>query len=253
MAKNEDNIVGWFTKNGAHIPIYDGETSEEAARRFFESKRSVTEANETKKNWELKRREEERKKIEGLHRGSGDERFTRLAEKSKEEAVSRRLREEQELREAEEYFKAKDASLKGEEVQNFKDFVKTVAEAKASTTDGWRTIEPKSYTGVKMFTKDGSTVGVSKDGSIVSLCSKQGGATTRDMLTIAVKNDGKSITTYSGDHTLMCSQGFKPVSWKLPTSTSHGEPTITYEYVGKGNVPRDDFNQVAWLKSTKGG
>ena len=253
MAKYEDNIVGWFTQNGAHIPIHDGETTAEAARKFFEGKRSVTEANETKKNWEIKRREEERKKVEGLHRSSGDERFAKLAEKSKEEAVSRRLREEQDLRDAEEYFKLKEERLKGDEVQNFKDFIKSVSAAKASTPDGWRTIEPKSYNGVKMYQKDGSTVGVDKNGNIVSLCGKQGGASVRDMLTIAVKNGGKSVTTYSGDHTLMCSQGFKPVSWKLPNSTSHGEPIITYTYVGKGKVPREDYNQVSWLRSTKGG
>ena len=269
MTKYEDNIVGWFTQNGAHIPIHDGETQTEASRKFFESKRSVTEANETKKNWELKRREEERKKVEGLHRSSGDERFDKLAEKSKEEAVSRRLREEQELREAQEYLKAKYANIKGDEVKDQSEFAKSVVDAKGTLDPAiaWRVTAhtPEEYKelGAKMYTIGKSTVAVTKDGDIISVCKSidgSGNGGGKELLALAVNNGGTKLDAFAGIHGFYCSQGFQPVSWTgfdknyAPEGwKGHGaeEPVIFYKYVGKGNVNPADFSENAFTTRVK--
>ena len=35
---NDENIVGWFTSNGKHIPLREGESKEEALKRSFDKK-----------------------------------------------------------------------------------------------------------------------------------------------------------------------------------------------------------------------
>ena len=47
----ERNIIGWFTVNGAHVPIYQGETKEQAVKRHIDS---TVKKNETDKEAQKK-------------------------------------------------------------------------------------------------------------------------------------------------------------------------------------------------------
>ena len=55
----ERKITGWFTMNGNHIPIYEGETTRDAMNR------AVAKMNEDKKNEQIKKNKEQADKLNG--------------------------------------------------------------------------------------------------------------------------------------------------------------------------------------------
>lgn len=104
----------------------------------------------------------------------------------------------------------------------------------------------KEYPCAKLHvTKGGSTVAVTKDGDIVSVCKSDGDRETRgrDLLALAVKNGGNKMDSYAGNHGFYLKCGFEPVSWcewnddYAPDDWSEQrderEPIIFYRYTGK--------------------
>ena len=104
----------------------------------------------------------------------------------------------------------------------------------------------QDYPGAKLHTtKGGSTVAVTQDGDIVSVCKNGNDRETRgrDLLAMAVENGGKKLDSYSGNHSFYTKCGFEPVSWcewndeYAPDGWTEErdarEPIIFYKYTGK--------------------
>ena len=102
----------------------------------------------------------------------------------------------------------------------------------------------EEYPGAKLHITDGgSTVAVTKDGDIISVC-KNPDDTLRgkDLLKMAVANGGKKLDAYSGIFGFYTKCGFEPVSWcefdeqYAPPDWVKGrdepEPVIFYKYTG---------------------
>ncbi len=63
-------------------------------------------------------------------------------------------------------------------------------------------------------TEGGSTVAVTKDGDIISVCKyKDDTCKGRDLLAMAVQNGGVKLDSYEGNHGFYDKCGFEPVSW----------------------------------------
>ncbi len=95
-------------------------------------------------------------------------------------------------------------------------------------------------------TEGGSTVAVTKDGDIISVCKYDGDTCKgRDLLAMAVQNGGVKLDSYEGNHGFYDKCGFEPVSWckwddeykpdgwKEPCKR---ENIIFYKYVGAGKT-----------------
>lgn len=260
---DDSNIVSWITKNGAHIPIHDGESTGDAIRNFVNSKRSVADSNEDKKNWELRRREEERKEVEKLHKTtSDDEEHKKFAQQRIEEEARRRVREQQELAEAKQWLK--ENPRQGDQVKDAEEFSKSVAKAQSTVDpkDAWRvsvhTADEYKASGAKMYKMGDSTVAVTKDGDIISVCKSNTPFSGRgsQLLDYAVKQGGTKLDSFSGNHEFYCKNGFQPVSWTKfdheykpdgwERSGAREEPVVFYKYVGKGNVAKADYDIATW-------
>lgn len=209
------DAVEWITVNGRHIPIGAGESREEAISKAIAKQNSEKKASQIAKNKAVA------DKLNGKS-GSNDG--------SKEETSTFKTVTEDK-------------------------FIKTLEEAKASCTEDtrWRVDihEKGDYDahGCKLFTSNkGSTVAVTKDGDIISVCANKNesrGAGSR-LLEQAVKNGGVKLDSFSGNHGFYTKNGFEPVSWTpfnkeyAPDGWKAGrdreESVIFYRYVGKGNV-----------------
>lgn len=159
-----------------------------------------------------------------------------------------------------------------EESANFgnsdsKSFASAVGKARESCAEDkrWRVTAhtqeelENDYPGAKLHvTKGGSTVAVTKDGDIISVCGAKGDKLRgSDLMQIAVENGGKKLDSFSGNHDFYTRNGFEPVSWTpfnetyAPDGWRKGvdkpEPVVFYKYKGgKVNMPLDKF-----LKNTK--
>ena len=73
----------------------------------------------------------------------------------------------------------------------------------------------EEYPGAKLHITDGgSTVAVTKDGDIISVCGNPGDKLRgKDLLKLAVENGGKKLDSYSGNHGFYVKCGFEAVSW----------------------------------------
>ena len=210
-------IVGWITVNGQHIPLGAGESKEEAINRAIAKRNSETKSSQIAKH----KAEADKRNGKSDSNGGG-----------KEETPTFKTATEDK-------------------------FIKTLTEAKASCQESvrWRVDvhEKGDYEkhGCKLFTsKGGSTVAVTKDGDIISVCANQSpneprGAGSR-LLEQAVKNGGVKLDSFSGNHGFYTKNGFEPTSWTpfnkeyAPNGWKEGrdkeEPVIFYRYVGKDNV-----------------
>lgn len=140
------------------------------------------------------------------------------------------------------------------------DFKKALDEAKASQPDNkkWRVDNTshslEDYASDKLFrTKNGSTVAITPDGDIISVCSKAGiKGEGRAMLEFAVQHGGKKLDSYDGNFEVYTHLGFEPVSWTpfneeyAPDDWKKGrdanEPVVFFRYVGKEvNITKEDF------------
>lgn len=117
----------------------------------------------------------------------------------------------------------------------------------------------EEYPGAKLHITDGgSTVAVTKDGDIVSVCGNPGDKLRgKDLLKLAVENGGKKLDSYSGNHGFYVKCGFEAVSWcefdeqYAPPGWVKGrdkpEPVIFYKYTGQSNQSRNEqdiFNSI---------
>ncbi len=117
----------------------------------------------------------------------------------------------------------------------------------------------EEYPGAKLHITDGgSTVAVTKDGDIISVCGNPGDKLRgKDLLKLAVENGGKKLDSYSGNHGFYVKCGFEAVSWcefdeqYAPPGWVKGrdkpEPVIFYKYTGQSNQSRkeqDIFNSI---------
>lgn len=117
----------------------------------------------------------------------------------------------------------------------------------------------EEYPGAKLHITDGgSTVAVTKDGDIISVCGNPGDKLRgKDLLKLAVENGGKKLDSYSGNHGFYVKRGFEAVSWcefdeqYAPPGWVKGrdkpEPVIFYKYTGQSNQSRNEqdiFNSI---------
>ena len=117
----------------------------------------------------------------------------------------------------------------------------------------------EEYPGAKLHITDGgSTVAVTKDGDIISVCGNPGDKLRgKDLLKLAVENGGKKLDSYSGNHGFYVKCGFEAVSWcefdeqYAPPGWVKGrdkpEPVICYKYTGQSNQSRNEqdiFNSI---------
>lgn len=110
----------------------------------------------------------------------------------------------------------------------------------------------EEYPGAKLHITDGgSTVAVTKDGDIISVCGNPGDKLRgKDLLKLAVENGGKKLDSYSGNHGFYVKCGFEAVSWcefdeqYAPPGWVKGrdkpEPVIFYKYTGQSNQSRNE-------------
>lgn len=103
------------------------------------------------------------------------------------------------------------------------------------------------------ITGGGSAVAVTTDGDIISVCRNENDTMKGyEILELAVKNGGKKLDSYSGNHRFYTRNGFEPVSWCewndefAPPDWKEGrddrEPIIFYKYTGRAtNESVDDF------------
>lgn len=109
----------------------------------------------------------------------------------------------------------------------------------------------EEYPGAKLHITDGgSTVAVTKDGDIISVCKNPDDSLRgKDLLKMAVANGGKKLDAYSGIFGFYTKCGFEPVSWcefdeqYAPPDWVKGrdepEPVIFYKYTGNKNQFED--------------
>ena len=229
-------IIGWFTSNGQHIPIHDGESKEDAYKKWAQTDR----------------------------------------ERSKQSDIERRKAEADVLNEIEYRNQHRDDNIEASynAIKDGKEFKDALDKAKDSRDawDKWRVDnehDAKWYEehGAKLLvSKGGSTVAVTKDGDIVSVCKMRGDKTTTgaQMMAMAVKNGGVKLDNFSGNHAFYTDNGFMPVSWTnfneeyapkgWKESGMGHEPVVFYSYVGVGNVPsqyKGDEGLMNFLSKTK--
>ena len=92
-------------------------------------------------------------------------------------------------------------------------------------------------------TKNGSTVAITKDGDIVSVCSNYGKDKGRTLLEYAIKSGGTKLDSFDGNWEVYTHCGFEPVSWckfeeKYAPSgwkkeRDNPEPIVFFKYSGK--------------------
>lgn len=150
--------------------------------------------------------------------------------------------------------------------EKFNEAISAARESRPAA-DKWRvdvhSAEDYRKKGCKCFVSEGgSTVAVTSDGDIISVC-KAANETTRGvgakLLEQAVENGGTKLDSFAGNHKFYTANGFEPVSWTpfneeyappgWAESGSSPEPVVFYKYVGKGNVKGTDIN--AFLQRTK--
>lgn len=134
-----------------------------------------------------------------------------------------------------------------------KTFAGAVADARDSVAEDkrWRVTAhteeelKNDYPGAKLHVTDGgSTVAVTADGDIISVCGAKGDVIRgKGLMDLAVKNGGKKLDSFSGNHDFYIKCGFEPVSWTpfneayAPDGWRKGidkpEPVVFYKYTGK--------------------
>lgn len=154
--------------------------------------------------------------------------------------------------------KAAHEKLVQAEIESFghsdaKTFADALAKARESCPekDRWRVTAhtqeelEQEYPGVKMHvTKGGSTVAVTADGDIISVCHAEGDPLRgKDLMRIATENGGKKLDSFSGNHGFYDKTGLEAVSWTsfneeyAPEGWRKGidtpEEVIAYRYTGK--------------------
>lgn len=102
-------------------------------------------------------------------------------------------------------------------------------------------------------TEGGSTIAVTSDGDIISVCKNKGDTVKgKELIAEAVAMGGVKLDSYDGNHKFYTKNGFEPVSWckwdgeYAPPGWTEGrdnpENVIFYRYVGHPvDISLDDF------------
>lgn len=143
-------------------------------------------------------------------------------------------------------------------------FAKKLNQAKASQNprNAWRVTGMnkaqllENHPNAKIHVTDGGSTIAVDNGDIVGVCVGAGDGPNgllsgSSILAYAVKNGGKKLDSYEGNHRFYAKNGFEPVSWCEWDSAYEGdarkqgwdpdqgdkrEAIVFYKYVGKGNV-----------------
>lgn len=98
-------------------------------------------------------------------------------------------------------------------------FANSVKEAKKTVNPlkAWRVTayEKDHYLDTQNYaTKGGSTVAITSDGDIISVCKRVGDTESgKDLMKFAVKQGGKKLDSFAGNHSFYQKCGFEAVSW----------------------------------------
>jgi len=224
MADSKD--LQWITVNGKHIPIGAGETKADAIRKAFGDNRSVADHNEDVKEQQIAKAKAERDRLNGKSNSDSG--------------------------------RSVDATTFHKDITSAKESrpVEDKWRVDVHTADDYKEHNSKCWT-----SKGGSTVAVTDEGDIISVCKKQGDNTVRgkDLLAQAVKMGGRKLDSFAGNHKFYTANGFEPISW-TPFNKDYApdgwdksgcgeEEVVFYKYVGIGNVKNTDLD--TFLKNTK--
>ncbi|MCD7805701.1 MAG: phage portal protein [Oscillospiraceae bacterium] len=151
------------------------------------------------------------------------------------------------------------------------DFANAVADAKATVDakNAWRVTAHteeelnEDYPGAALhITSGGSTVAVTSDGDIISVCGNSSDTIRgRELMKLATENGGTKLDSYSGNHGFYVKCGFEPVSWckwddqyapdGWDASRDNREPIVFYKYTGNtGPHSAESLNVNNFLAST---
>ena len=146
--------------------------------------------------------------------------------------------------------------------ENSEQFNQSITDARESRSkeDKWRvdvhSAQEYDEKGCKMWKSNGgSTVAVTSEGDIISVCKHSNDTETkgRQLLEKAVQMGGIKLDSFAGNHDFYTRCGFEPVAW-TPFNVEYApdgwresgqpeEPVVFYKYVGKGNVKYTDFER----------
>ena len=118
-------------------------------------------------------------------------------------------------------------TLKVRSVKRPSTFLKHLHNARLTipVQDRWRVLEPSTdyaehkYENCKLFvTEHGSTIGIDKDGTIISVCSYKDSKgksydNARALMEFAVNQGGVKLDTFDGNYGFYRYCGFTPISW----------------------------------------
>lgn len=229
-------IERWFSlKGGIHIPVMKGQSAAAAKKAFFDSKHGKAVSNLASKKTITGKTSSANKKTEVFKDSQGG-------------------RMEVKQSEPKEFKKALDA-----------------AKATHKKEDAWR-VDNYSHTEADykqdalFVTKKGSTIAITKDGDIISVCARRTGNRDNDdrgrsVMEYAVKHGGKKLDSYSGNHGFYVKCGFEPVSYckfdekYAPPGWRKGvdvaEPIIFYKYTGKTTTSSNYKEALKNIKMSK--
>lgn len=145
---------------------------------------------------------------------------------------------------------ADDTSFSNCTAQEFHDAISSAKNSR-DVKDRWRVDvhDADEYNGDTLHvTKGGSTVAVTSDGDIISVCKMRGDTIKgAELMKMAVENGGVKLDSFGGNHNFYTSCGFEPVSW-TPFNRDYApegwnpeihkaEPVVFYRYTGNTNQP----------------
>ena len=214
-------IVGWFTSNGQHVPITEGQTRAEAYKEHV--RREANNAVD-KKDREIEANKQE-------------------AEKQNDQQEPRR------------------EGLHKVDAKVFREDLNTARNTRPVDdrwrVDNTHTVEDFNNRGCRCYiSQGGSTVAVDRNGDIISVCRAKGDKTISgaELLRTAVRLGGNRLDSFYGNHEFYCDNGFQPVSWTPfnPKYAPDGwresgcsqEPVVFYRYVGIGRVRNTDISTL---------
>lgn len=127
------------------------------------------------------------------------------------------------------------------------------------TLEEFKTNHPDT---VCYLTPDNSTVAITKDGDIISVCRHPDDQYRgKEIIASAVANGGTKLDSYDGNHAFYLKCGFEPVSWCkwqdefAPDDWKEGindpEDIIFYKYTGKiADKEKDDFKSQVTMSAS---
>ncbi len=137
------------------------------------------------------------------------------------------------------------------------DFASAVADAKATLAakNAWRVTAhteqelDEDYPGATLhITKGGSTVAVTSDGDIISVCGNSNDTIRgRELMNLATENGGVKLDSYSGNHGFYVKCGFEPVSWCEWDDNGADEHWINQDWL-KANGLKSDISTAELSK-----